>query len=46
MQFRDLNKQYQVLKKDIDQAMIDVATSGAFIMGKQVKELENHWPNT
>lgn len=40
MQFRDLNKQYQVLKKDIDQAMIDVATSGAFIMGKQVKELE------
>lgn len=40
MQFRDLNKQYQVLKPAIDQAMIDTATTGAFIMGKAVKELE------
>lgn len=40
MQFRDLRKQYEVLKKDIDQAMLEVAVSGAFIMGKQVKELE------
>lgn len=40
MQFRDLRKQYEVLKKDIDQAMLEVAASGAFIMGKQVKELE------
>jgi len=40
MQFRDLKKQYEVLKKDIDQAMLEVAASGAFIMGKQVKELE------
>ena len=41
MQFRDLKKQYQVLKWDIDAAMVDVAASSAFIMGKPVKELEN-----
>ena len=40
MQFRDLKKQYQVLKSDMDQAMLDAVASGAFIMGKQVKELE------
>ena len=40
MQYRDLKKQYEVLKKDIDQAMLDVAASSAFIGGKQVKELE------
>lgn len=41
MQFRDLKKQYQVLKKDMDAAMLDVAASSAYINGKQVKELEN-----
>lgn len=41
MQFRDLKKQYQVLKQDIDAAMIGTAESAAFIMGKPVKELEN-----
>lgn len=40
MQFRDLKKQYQALKADIDQAMTDVAASGAFIMGEPVRELE------
>lgn len=40
MQFRDLKKQYQVLKADIDKAMVDVATSSAYIMGQPVKELE------
>lgn len=40
MQFRDLKKQYEVLKEDIDSAMIGVASSSAFIMGKPVKELE------
>ncbi len=40
MQFRDLKHQYQVLKNDIDKAMIDVAASSAYIMGPQVKELE------
>jgi len=40
MQFRDLKTQYEVLKKEIDAAMIEVASSSTFIMGKQVKELE------
>lgn len=40
MQFRDLKKQYQVLKEDIDKAMIEVATNCNFINGQQVKDLE------
>ena len=40
MQFRDLAKQYQVLKADIDEAMINVASGAHYIMGPQVKELE------
>ncbi|MEE0772893.1 MAG: DegT/DnrJ/EryC1/StrS family aminotransferase [Anaerovoracaceae bacterium] len=40
MQFRDLKQQYQVLKKDIDAAMVEVATSCNFINGQQVKDLE------
>lgn len=40
MQFRDLKKQYQVLKKDIDQAMVKVATDCNFISGAQVADLE------
>ena len=40
MQFRDLKYQYQVLKQDIDQAVLEVMQSGAFIMGQPVKELE------
>ena len=40
MQFRDLAKQYQVLKVDIDKAMINVASGAHYIMGPQVKELE------
>ncbi len=40
MQFRDLVKQYQVLKPEIDKAMIETAASGGYIMGKAVKELE------
>ncbi len=40
MQFRDLVKQYNVLKPEIDKAMIDTAASGGYIMGKAVKELE------
>lgn len=40
MQFRDLKQQYQVLKKDIDEAMIEVATNCNFINGQQVKDLE------
>ena len=40
MQFRDLKQQYQVLKKDIDKAMIKVATDCNFISGSQVSQLE------
>lgn len=40
MEFRDLKKQYQILKKEIDEAMIEVASSGGYIGGKHVSELE------
>lgn len=40
MQFRDLPKQYEALKPQIDTAMIEVASSSHFISGPQVKELE------
>ena len=40
MEFRDLKRQYQELKPQIDNAIAEVTTSGAFIMGSQVKELE------
>lgn len=40
MQFRDLTYQYQVLKNDIDRALLSVVASGAYIMGREVKELE------
>lgn len=41
MQFRDLGKQYQTLKADLDKAMLDVASQAHYIMGPQVKELEH-----
>lgn len=40
MQFRDLKHQYQVLKKDMDQAMSEVLSAANFISGQQVKDLE------
>ena len=40
MEFRDLKKQYAVLQKDMDQAILQAVASGAYIMGPQVKELE------
>lgn len=40
MQFRDLQKQYQVLKKEIDKSINEVLTEGNFIMGRQVYLLE------
>ena len=40
MQFRDLKQQYQVLKKDMDAAMVEVATNCNFINGQQVKDVE------
>lgn len=45
MQFRDLAKQYEVLKSDIDNAMISVASQSHYIMGPQVKELEQELAN-
>lgn len=40
MQFRDLKKQYEVLKNDIDAGIAEVLASAKFISGPQVKELE------
>ena len=40
MEFRDLKHQYQVLKCDIDQAVLSAMASGTYIMGPQVKALE------
>lgn len=40
MQFRDLLKQYEVLKDKIDAAMMGVTASAHFISGSEVKELE------
>lgn len=40
MEFRDLKKQYQVLKTKIDAGIADVLGSARFISGPQVKELE------
>ena len=40
MEFRDLKHQYQVLKSDLDQAVLSVMASGAYIMGPAVKALE------
>lgn len=40
MQFRDLPKQYQVLKKEIDVEMQKVLNHANFISGSQVAELE------
>ena len=40
MQFRDLKQQYQVLREDMDRAILDAVASGAYIMGPQVRELE------
>ena len=41
MEFRDLKKQYQILKNEIDAGIADVLTSARFISGSQVKELEH-----
>ena len=40
MQFRDLHKQYQVLKEEIDGGIQEVLDSSGFILGKKVSELE------
>lgn len=40
MQFRDLKKQYQVLKPQMDEAVSQVLMASNYISGKQVAELE------
>lgn len=40
MEFRDLKQQYRHLKADLDRAVTEVMTSGAFIMGAPVAALE------
>ena len=40
MEFRDLKKQYQVLHEEMDRAVLGAMASGAYIMGPQVRELE------
>ena len=40
MQFRDLKAQYAALKPQIDDAILQVLESSAFILGKPVTELE------
>lgn len=40
MEFRDLKKQYQVLKTDIDAKVMSVCSSAHYISGPEVKELE------
>lgn len=41
MNFIDLKKQYEILKKEIDLSIHNVLNEGNYIQGKQVKELEN-----
>lgn len=41
MEFRNLKKQYQILKTDIDSAILEVMNDCNFISGRQVKELES-----
>ena len=40
MEFRDLRKQYQLHKEQINAAMIDVASRACFIGGGEVRRLE------
>ena len=40
MQFRDLKAQYNVLRDEMDQAILDVVSSSAYVMGPKVKEME------
>ena len=40
MQFRDLQRQYEAMRAEMDEALLQAARSGAYIMGPQVAELE------
>ena len=45
MEFRDLKKQYIVLKESIEKNITEVMESGSFISGSKIKELENQLAN-
>lgn len=45
MQFRDLQKQYELLKTDIDAKIQAVCSSAHYISGKEVSELESELAN-
>lgn len=45
MQFRDLNRQYEAMRAEMDEALLGAARSGAYIMGPQVAELEQQLAN-
>lgn len=40
MQFRDLHRQYDAMRSEMDETLLKAAHSGAYIMGPQVAELE------
>lgn len=40
MQFRDLKTQYNVIKDEMDRAILDVVASSAYVLGPKVKEME------
>lgn len=40
MQFRDLKTQYNVLKDEMDRAILDVVASSGYVLGPKVKEME------
>ena len=40
MQFRDLHRQYEAMRAEMDEALLGTVRSGAYIMGPQVAELE------
>lgn len=43
MEFRDLKKQYEALKPEMDKAIADVLVSSAFVMGPAIKEMERQF---
>lgn len=45
MEFLDLKKQYQSIKKEINQAIQRVLNSGSFILGKEVEDFERELAN-
>lgn len=43
IQLLDLQKQYEEIKNETDKAVIDVLSSGAYIMGQNVKSFDNEF---